>query len=236
MKRFLGLCLAGWLVAGAAGAEPPEPKPAPLTREQEDKLKERDRYEKEAQKLRADGKLSEAIVAATKMLALERQVFGDVHAEVAGSLQFLGELYEAREEFASARKALQEVLAIQTKLLGEQHWQVTDARLALAHTELVARLDPKERALLQEATTLNRQVFQLWSAGQSRAALPLARQVVAIRRRLLWVSVTAPSRSACSTWLPSTRPLVSGRRPRPCTARPWRSASRCWAKATPTAP
>jgi CHAT domain-containing protein len=38
MQRFLILCLAGWLVAGVAGAEPPELKPVPLTKEQQEKL------------------------------------------------------------------------------------------------------------------------------------------------------------------------------------------------------
>jgi CHAT domain-containing protein/Tfp pilus assembly protein PilF len=185
MRWLTILCLVGWLVAGAAGAQAPEPKPAPLTKEQQDKLKERDQFSKEAQKLRAEGKLTEAVAAAEKRLAVERQVYGDVHAEVVRSLQFLAQLHEEREDFAAARKARQEVLAIQTKLLGAQHWQVTDARLALEQSDLLARLNPKERALLQEATRLNTRVFKLWSAGKSREALPLARQAVDIRKQVL---------------------------------------------------
>jgi CHAT domain-containing protein/tetratricopeptide (TPR) repeat protein len=185
MKQLVALCLAGWLVAAMANALTPESKPLPLRKEQQDKLKERDRFQKEAERLRAEGKLTDAIAAAEKMLSIGRQVFGDVHPEVVDSLQLLAELHEAREDFVAARKARQEVLAIETKLRGAAHWQVTDARLALEHVDLLARLEPKERSLVQKATTLNKQVFELWSAGKSSEALPLARQAVAIRRRLL---------------------------------------------------
>jgi hypothetical protein len=130
VKRLVALCVAGWLVAGAAGADSPAPKPVPLTKEQQEKLQERDRFQKGAEKLRAEGKLAEAMVAAEKMLAIERDVLGSTHPDVAGSLEFLAEMHEALEEFTPARRLRQEVLAIQTKLLGADHWQVTNARLA----------------------------------------------------------------------------------------------------------
>ena len=38
MTRLMNLCLVGCLVAAAAAAEPPESKPAPLTKEQQDEL------------------------------------------------------------------------------------------------------------------------------------------------------------------------------------------------------
>jgi CHAT domain-containing protein/Tfp pilus assembly protein PilF len=176
MNRVLVLCMAGWLVAGTAGAEPPVPKPAPLTKDQQNKLKERERFEKDARKLQAEGKLPEAIAAAEKKLAIERQVFGDVHAEVVGSLQLLAELHEAREDFAAARKARQEVLAIQTKLRGAAFWQVTDARVALEHVERLARLAPADRRRLAEAAQLNRQMAQLYQQGKTHGALPLAQK------------------------------------------------------------
>jgi tetratricopeptide (TPR) repeat protein len=185
VKRFLILCLAGWLVAGVADAQAPEAKPAPLTKEQQEKLKERDQYDKEARKLQAEGKLPEAVAAAEKMLAIERQVFGDLHAEVVESLQLLAELHEAREDFAAARKARQEVLAIQTKLLGERHWEVTDARLALEYVERLARLEPADRRRLTEAWELNGRVAQLYEQGKTQQALPLAQKVLAICKEVL---------------------------------------------------
>jgi CHAT domain-containing protein/Tfp pilus assembly protein PilF len=185
MKRVLVLCLAGWLMAGAAGAEPPEPKPAQLTKEQQEKLKERDRFSTEARKLRSEGKLTEAVAAAEKMLAIERQLLGDVHREVVGSLELLAELHEAREDFAAARKARQEMLDIQTKLLGAAHWQVTDARLALEDVERLAQMTATDRRRLADATQLTGRVVQLYQQGKIHEALPLAQKALEIRKQLL---------------------------------------------------
>src|SRR5437867_3327547 len=87
-----------------------EPKPPPLTAAQKERLKERDKYGELTAKYRKEGKLPEAIAAAEKMLAIEREVFGNFHEDVAGSLEQLAEMHEQREDFAAARKARQEVL------------------------------------------------------------------------------------------------------------------------------
>jgi CHAT domain-containing protein/Tfp pilus assembly protein PilF len=185
MKPSVVLCLAGGLVAAMADAQPPEPKPAPLTKEQQEKLKERDRFEKEARQLRAEGKLPEAIAAAEKMQAIERQVFGNVRAEVAGSLELLAELHEAREDFPAACQARQEVLAIHTKRLGAQHWQVTDARLALEDVDRLARMEPANRRRLNGAEQLSSQAVQLYQQGKTRAGIPLAEKAAEIRKQVL---------------------------------------------------
>jgi hypothetical protein len=59
-------------VSSAAGPPAQEQK---LTPQQQERLKERDRYAKETQKLRSGGKLTEAMAACQKMLAIERGVF-----------------------------------------------------------------------------------------------------------------------------------------------------------------
>ena len=61
------------------------------------------------------------------MLAIEREVLGAEHPEVAASLAWLAGVYAEREDFAAAREARREVLALRVKLHGEEHWQVTDA-------------------------------------------------------------------------------------------------------------
>src|SRR5205823_1116592 len=82
-------------------------------------------------------------------------------------------------------RVLQEMLDLKTKDLGQHHWQVIDARLNREDLGRRQQLSPKERDQLEEATRLNEQVHQLWSAGRPQEALPLARQVVQTRRRLL---------------------------------------------------
>ena len=106
----------------------------------------------EARRLRAQGKLDEAITAAEKMLAIEREVLGAEHPEVAVSLEWLAQVYIEREDFAAARKARQEVLALRGKLHGMKPWQVTDARLALADVERLAALSPTSAGDLPKQT------------------------------------------------------------------------------------
>src|SRR5262249_20623665 len=123
MKPAWALCLVLlFLVAAVNGQQPTPPKP--LTPEQQEQLKERDRFEKDAQTCRQAGKFSEAVVAAEKMLAIERAVFGDFHQDVAGSFEILAELHESLEDFSAARQSREKVLTIKMKLLGTEHWQV----------------------------------------------------------------------------------------------------------------
>src|SRR4051812_15252142 len=112
-------CQVPWLLLvflGLAGPGLAQPQPQELTPQQKQQLVERDRHSKESAALEKEGKLAEASAAAQKMLALEREVFGDVHAQVVGSLQRLARLHERREDFAAARRDWQEVVTLQTKL------------------------------------------------------------------------------------------------------------------------
>jgi CHAT domain-containing protein/tetratricopeptide (TPR) repeat protein len=182
MSRLVAICLAAWLTA-AAGAQPP--KPAPLTKEQQVKLQDRDRLQKKAEQLQGEGKLPEAIAAAEKMLAIEREVFGNVHPQVARSLQFLAKMYETQADFPAARQAREEVLAIQKKLIGADHWQGTDARIALEDSERLARMSAADRRRLAEAFQMGDQVGHLYQQGKTREALALAQKVRDISLELL---------------------------------------------------
>jgi tetratricopeptide (TPR) repeat protein/CHAT domain-containing protein len=162
-----------------------EPKPKPLTDAQKAQLKERDRLRAEADKLDRSGKLTEAAATLEKVLAIERQVFGNVHKEVAASLNWLAGIHEDREDFKAARKALQEVLTIRTQLYGAKDWRVTDARLELQHVDRVAKMDAKSRQRLRQAMASHTKVGQLYQQGQYKEALPLARQVQTTFRELL---------------------------------------------------
>jgi tetratricopeptide (TPR) repeat protein/CHAT domain-containing protein len=160
-------------------------KPPPLTAEQKERLKERDRCAEGTTRLRREGKTAEAIATAEKMLAIEREVFGKVQEDVAGSLEQLSEMYLECEQFAKARAARQEVLAIRVQFHGEAHYSVTNARLSLADVNLWERLGAEDRACLRETTALMEQVFELAGQGKWREALPLARKVLAIRKKVL---------------------------------------------------
>src|SRR5262249_54014460 len=95
------------------------------------------------------------------------------------------ELHEQREDFAAARPFRREALDSLTKLRGKTHWEVTDARQALADLDHLARLDRGQRQKLAEAVRLEQQANQLSGARKYREAVPLAERVVAARREVL---------------------------------------------------
>jgi CHAT domain-containing protein/tetratricopeptide (TPR) repeat protein len=173
------LALLGCAGAGRAG------QPARLTAEQQKQLRQAGRHFDQAEKLFEQGKLAEAAGELQKVLAIQRAVRGNLHADVADVLTTLARCHQELDELPSARKEQQEVLAIWTKLLGEKHWRVTDARLALEDVERLTRLPRADRTLLRQASALYYRVSRLWRAGKSDEALPLAQKVVEVRRRLL---------------------------------------------------
>jgi tetratricopeptide (TPR) repeat protein/CHAT domain-containing protein len=163
----------------------PEPGPALAPSERQQRLRERDRLWAEAPKLRAAGKLAEAIAATEKVLAIEHGVFGAGHKETTGTLAYLAELHEGRGDFATARQARQEVLTIRRKLDGAEHWRVADARLALEDLERRSRMTPAQRQRLGEASRLNEEARALYGRGKSREAVQAAQQVLAIKKEAL---------------------------------------------------
>jgi CHAT domain-containing protein len=172
---LLVLLLAGWSFAAAP--------PARLTAEQTEQLVQRDRWLQQAKTHYGAGEIDKAIAAIHKGLALERSVFGQV-----GSLPWLtfqAQLLEQRERFADAIAARQELLRRQQELHGLGDWRVTDARLDLEDTRLLARLEAKQRQQLRQAFQWNEQVARLWQQGRSKEALPLAEKALQARRAIL---------------------------------------------------
>ena len=175
----------GWQIAEAPADTPAQVRPSPLTVKQKERIQQRDRYDVETARLRSEGKLDEAIVAASKMLAIERDVFGNFNEDVAGSLQQLAEMCARCGDFTAARKAEEEVQAIQTKLYGPADWRVVDARVALVRIQRLTGLNPPQCRELAEADDLLKQVVKLRSESKFREAIPLAERCVSIRKRLL---------------------------------------------------
>jgi CHAT domain-containing protein/tetratricopeptide (TPR) repeat protein len=173
-RKFLPLALAAALAValGQTGA-------------QRAKLKEVKRLHEEAMKLARQGNLKKAIATFEEKLALERQVWAPASLELVGTLEVLARGHEFGEDFAAALKVRREVVRITEKVRGKGHWQVTDARRALADTERRAALDRPQRVRLMEAEDLIRQASVLRGRGKYEAAVPLARQSLALRKEIL---------------------------------------------------
>ena len=122
----------------ASGQTPPEKKPP--TAEQQELLKEAEKWSDETAKLRKEGKLEAAIAAAEKMLAAEVKLYGELHDDPIGSLGQIAECREQLEQFAEAKIVREQILALQTKRFGTDDWRVMDARLATEHIELLRKL------------------------------------------------------------------------------------------------
>ncbi len=172
-----GECRAQPRRAVSGAAQPPD--------EQGELESKRDLLWNAAQAQLAEGNLEVAIAAAEAMLAIERQIYGNEHAEVAYTLRWLGERYIEIEDFESARTAQQEQIRILAKLHGRLHWRVIDARWALRHVDVVAKLSAPDRAALVRADGLERDALLANRHADYAHARELVAEVLAIRRRLL---------------------------------------------------
>jgi len=169
-----------WFCSLSLAEEPGKP-----TADQQEKIKQLKQLLAEAPQLQAVGQVAKAIVSAEKALALERELLGKEHLLIADLLRFLGRLHEEREDFAAARTVRAEAAAMLTRLVGKGHWKVADAGRELADGERLAGLAAEERQQLRQAAALSQRVKRMYSQGQYREALDAAREVVAIRGKLL---------------------------------------------------
>jgi CHAT domain-containing protein/tetratricopeptide (TPR) repeat protein len=179
--RLARLALLALLLctAGPARAQPP------LTDKQRELLKERDRHDKEWRDLERLGKLAEAVAAVQQMLAVDRKIFGDVHAKVDDTLRTLARLQKRRGELGAARQAWREVVGLREKLYGVGHWRTADARRQLTDEERWARRSGAERRDLLEANRLIGKAVQLYRQGKSGEALQPTLRAVEIRKKIL---------------------------------------------------
>ena len=134
------------LGAGTAWAQGQPPGPVPASKlseaERARQLQQRDRIRAEVIKLAQAGKLDEAVAAAVKELAITRERAGRA-ARGRGRLAWiLARLQEVPEDWAAARKALTEVLAIRQRQPDRKDWRIGDARRALADLDRRAAMTP----------------------------------------------------------------------------------------------
>ncbi len=154
------LAIAAVLGAATARAQGQPPGPVPATRLSESErarwIQERDQIRAEMIKLARSGSLDEAVALSVKELAVTREVWGELHEEVVGSLNGLAWFQEVREDWAAARKASMEVLDIRKRQPEQKDWRIADARRALADLDRRAALNPAQRQRLMEANRLIR--------------------------------------------------------------------------------
>lgn len=162
-------------------------QPAPSTPDEatREKLVQHQGLWKLAQAKKNEGQIADAVETALKMLVLERELLGENDAEIVLTLNWISGLQERCEDFAAATRLRTEAVAIATAVHGESHWKSTDARLALQHCELLARLTPEQRRDLTESERLYGLCVQAYREGKFHMALPVAVKIVAAEKSIL---------------------------------------------------
>ena len=148
------------------------------------KLKERSRNLAEANKLQAEGKLKQAIDAATAALDIERDVLGADHPDTIATLRRLALLHQELGEFAAARQLDEQVLTATTKRLGKEHWQSINAQQALQTTILLEKLEPALEQQYLQSVELDRRVRELLKKEEYTKAVAPATQSLEITRKI----------------------------------------------------
>jgi tetratricopeptide (TPR) repeat protein len=184
-----GLTVLAWLTGTVVRADVPFPAlPTAaelLEAERAQRLAERARLMQEYSALDRAGKWKEAAAVLGKKLAIEREVLGEWHEDVVTTLGLRARMFEADENWASARADLEEVLAIREHQPDQKQWRIADARRALEDFDRRAALDPERRLRLHRADALNRAVMAQLRQGKYAAAKTDALEALRIRQEIL---------------------------------------------------
>jgi tetratricopeptide (TPR) repeat protein len=159
-----------------------QPDPTPTQRE---RLAEAARLGKEANKLRDDGKTTEAIEVWQKRVAILRELLGPTHDEVLADLELIAGMQEAEAAYPAARRTWTELARLRAQVHGEGHWKTAEARWALADIERLDRLGADQLRELATAGRLARDGSKAFGAGKLSEAADLNRRALAGRRKVL---------------------------------------------------
>ncbi len=186
--------VAIWAVLGTANAwgqgQPSAPVVAPRLSEAERarRLQERDQVRARVITLAQAGKLDEAVAAAITELAVTRELRGELHEDVVDSLKLLAKLHEDREDWASARNALTDMLAISERQPSRKGWRIADANHALADLDRRVALQPRTApgSGFRKADELNGLAVAAHSQGKYADGIDPSRRAAEISAASCW--------------------------------------------------
>ena len=186
LRRLACSLLFSGMLCGLTSALAEDSPPLPeLTASQQERLKESRALWMQGSDLLEAGKIAEAIAVEEKVLAIEREIFGNEHDRVTGVLALLAELHEVQDDFESAKKVRTESLAALTRRFGQAHWRVTDTRIALEDMIRRSRMSRGDRNVLAAARSASEKMGDLYRQGLFAEALEEASFVNECHRQLL---------------------------------------------------
>jgi CHAT domain-containing protein/tetratricopeptide (TPR) repeat protein len=173
----------------------------PPSAQQSAELEEVTRLVQQVVQLKNEGKYSQAIPLAERLLAISEKVLGKEHPLVATSLNNLAQLYQAQGSYEKAEPLFVRSLAIREKVLGKEHPDVAQSLNNLAELYRVQgsyqRAEPLyvrslaifEKVLGKEhpsvATSLNNLALLYQDQGSYKKAEPLFVRSLAIFEKVL---------------------------------------------------
>jgi tetratricopeptide (TPR) repeat protein/CHAT domain-containing protein len=131
------------------------------------------------------GRLQEAIESAKQIVALHEKLYGAQTETVADWLAWIAEQSRQVGADEQAISSAERAYRLRLRLYPAGDWRIVDARLNLEEARNQAKRDEPTRRELRRAGQRNGQVFRLWQQGKSKEALPLAREALDIRHKIL---------------------------------------------------
>ena len=169
--------------------------------EEDIQLAQANQLSQQVWELKEQGKYSEAIPLAERVLRIRQQVLGQEHPDVATSINNLALLYESQGRYTEAEPLYLQALEMRKRLLGQDHPSVATSinNLALLYyrqgryTEAeplyLQALEMRKRLLGEEhphvATSINNLAALYSGQGRYTEAEPLYLQALEMRKRLL---------------------------------------------------
>src|SRR5262249_33431485 len=148
-------------------------------------LDQRDDLIQTGQKAWKAGEQAEAIAALEKVLKIDQDVLGPWQNHTLQAASQLATWHEARGEWARLANCRRLVLDGFLRLHGEGDWRTVNARLGLTEALAQAKRTPAQRQALVRASELSSQAIAHYQRGQPAKGIPLARQVLALRKEAL---------------------------------------------------
>jgi tetratricopeptide (TPR) repeat protein len=163
---------------------PPFPDSTPYTNEQNEWLTERATLRETVLAL-SKTDLQQATTATAKMLTTDRQLFGNVHKEVASTLSFIEVLYYRQRDWFSASKAREEIMQITSKLLGEKSWRVREQQFERDLYVPISKFSDEQRQEFYDASAAYINARSLLNQGKPQEAISATARSPALLERLL---------------------------------------------------
>lgn len=143
-----------WMMSVCLAAADEGPTPPDAADPRQQRLAERDQQSAAATTFRIEGQLPEARASEQRALAIEQEVFGRSHDEVADRLESLASLEQQAGDFKAAREWLRQATEMYSQLHGESHytvarvrqWAQQVAQLEQLTAEQFARYDASSKA------------------------------------------------------------------------------------------